>query len=98
MSSPGNVATPVRSEERRVGKGGTFPGLAPSATVTLLVKPVAVFSCTCRHATCLGGVIADLSTVLLGWTLKLSCVAAPAVMLNGVEVVPLRLPLLAVSV
>src|SRR5207302_663389 len=96
MLSPGNVATPATGATVVVPERVPLPGFAPSATVTLLVKPVAVFPCPSSAVTCIAGVIAAPATVLLGWTLKLSCVAAPAVMLNGVEVVPLRLPLFAV--
>src|SRR5438094_8896583 len=88
MLSPGNVATPATAATVVVPERVPLPGFAPSATVTLLVKPVAVFPCPSSAVTCIAGVIAAPATVLLGWTLKLSCVAAPAVMLNGVEVVP----------
>src|SRR5206468_620885 len=98
MLTPGNVATPATAATVVVPERVPLPGFAPSATVTLLVQPVAVFPCPSSALTCTAGVIPAPATVLLGWTLKLSCVAAPAVMLNGVEVVPLRLPLLAVSV
>src|SRR5205823_3672610 len=98
MLSPGNVATPATAATVVVPERVPLPGFAPSAIVTLPVKPVAVFPCPSSAVTCIAGVIAAPATVLLGWTLKLSCVAAPAVMLNGVEQAPLRLPLLAVSV
>src|SRR5205809_1078880 len=96
--SPGRAAPPASADTALVRARVPLPGFAPSATVTLLVKPVAVFHCPSSAVTCTAGVIAAPAMVLLGWTLKLSCVAAPAVMLNGVEVVPLRLPPLAVSV
>src|SRR5437762_11103787 len=98
MLTPGNVATPATAATVVVPERVPLPGFAPSATVTLSVRPVAVFSCRSSAVAFIAGVLAAPATVLLGWTLKLSCVAAPAVMLNGVEVVPLRLPLLAVSV
>src|SRR2546427_2139983 len=87
MLSPGNVATPAPAATAVVPERVPLPGFAPSPTVTLPVKPVAVFPCPSSAVTCTAGVIPAPATVLLGWTLKLSCVAAPAVMLNGVEVV-----------
>src|SRR5437773_259316 len=96
MLSPGNVATPATAATAVVPERVPLPGFAPSATVTLPAKPVAVFPCPSSAVTCTAGVIAAPATVLLGWPLKLSCLAAPAGMLNGVELVPLRLPPLAV--
>src|SRR2546429_597724 len=98
MLSPGNVATPATAATVVVPERVPLPGFTPSATVTLPVKPVARYTCPSSAVTCTAAEIAASSTELLGWTLKLTCVAAPAVMLNGVEVIPLRLPLLAVSV
>src|SRR5256885_11336547 len=98
MLSPGNVATPATAATVVVPESVPLPGFAPSATVTLPVKPVAVFPCPSSAVICTAGVIAAPATVLLGWTLKLSCVAAPAVMLNGGEEDPLTLLLLPVSV
>src|SRR2546428_491978 len=71
---------------------------APCATVTLPASRVRDSPSDPGWSSGAAGVIAAPAMVLVGWTLKLSCVAAPAVMLNGVEVVPLRLPPLAVSV
>src|SRR3989442_2546748 len=98
MLGPGNGARPATGGSGGGPEGCPLAGFAPSATVTLPAKPVAVFPCPSSAVTCTAGVIAAPATVLLGWTLKLSCVAAPAAMLNGVQVVPLRLPLLTVSV
>src|SRR5205809_955255 len=98
MLTPGNVATPATAATVVVAERVPLPGFAPSATVTLLVKPVAVFPCPSSAVTCTAGVMAAPAAVLLGWELGRSWGGAPAVMLNGVEVVPLRLPLLAVSV
>src|SRR5437867_2684922 len=96
MLSPGNVATPATGATVVVPERVPLPGFAPSAIVTLPVDRVTTRPYPTHRTTSIAGVIAAPATVLLGWTLKLSCVAAPAVMLNGVEVVPLRLPLLAV--
>src|SRR2546427_5621797 len=98
MLSPGNGASPATGATAFAPQRFPLPGFAPSATVTLPAKPVAVFPCPSSAVTCTAGVIAAPATVLLGWTLKLSCVAAPAGMLNGEDEVPLTLPLLAVSV
>src|SRR5436190_24398523 len=98
MLSPGNVATPATAATVVVPERVPLPGFAPSATVTLLVKPVAVFPCPSSAVTCTAGVIAAPATVLLGWALNLSCVAAPAATVNGVQVVPLSPAPLAASV
>src|SRR5947208_1988030 len=98
MLSPGNVATPATAATVVVPERVPLPGFAPSAIVTLPVKPVAVFPCPSSAVTCTAGVIAAPAAVFVGWTQNPSCVAAPAVMLNGVVVVPLRLVLFAASV
>src|SRR5437016_3532552 len=98
MLSPGNVATPATAATAVVPERVPLPGFAPSATVTLPAKPVAVFPCPSSAVTCTAGVIAAPAAVLLGCTVKLSCVAVPGAMVNEVDVVPLTHPLLAVGV
>src|SRR5436190_224581 len=98
MPSLGTAATQATAATVVVPERVPLPGFAPTATVSVPAQPLPSFPTRRSSDLCTAGVIAAPATVLLGWTLKLSCVAAPAVMLNGVEVVPLRLPLLAVSV
>src|SRR2546429_2696778 len=98
MLSPGNVATPATAATVVVPERVPLPGFAPSATVTLLVKPVAVFPCPSSAVTCIAGVIAAPATVVLDCTLQNSSHADPSVMVICLEEVPLILPLLAVSV
>src|SRR5437762_714655 len=98
MLSPGNVATPATAATAVVSESVPLPGFAPCATVTLLLQPVAVFPCPPSAPTRRAAVLAAPAAVLLGCTLNPSCVAAPAVMLNGADVVPLALPPFAVSV
>src|SRR5436190_1675706 len=86
MPSPGNVATPATAATVVVPERVPLPGFAPSATVTLPPSLPTRRPSAPSAVICTAGVIAAPATVLLGWTLKLSCVAAPAVMLNGVEI------------
>src|SRR5207245_2643717 len=69
-----------------------LPGLAPSATVTLAVKPVTVFPWASCAVSWTAGVITEPAVALVGWTLKTSCVAAPAVAVNALLVAPVRPP------
>src|SRR5438552_17287332 len=98
MSSPGNVATPVTAATVVVPERVPLPGFAPSATVTLPVKPVAVLPCPSSAVTCTAGVIAAPATVLLGCARKSGGVAVPGVLVNGALVVPVAPVALAVSV
>src|SRR5437870_2152872 len=98
MLSPGSVAKIGRAAVGKERGRGRLPGVSTNATVTLPVKHAAVLPRASSAVRCTAVAGAAPATVSLCWTLKLSCVAAPAVMLNGVDVVPLRLPLLAVSV
>src|SRR5207244_13471426 len=98
MLSPGNVATPATAATAVVPERVPLPGFAPSATVTLPVKPVAVFPCPSSAVTCTAGVIAAPATVLLGWTLDRNSVVDAGVMVTGALVVPVRRGAVAVSV
>src|SRR5205809_5034701 len=66
MLSPGNVATPATAATVVVPERVPLPGFAPSATVTLPVKPVAVFPCPSSAVTCTAGVMDAPAAVLLG--------------------------------
>src|ERR671922_3069856 len=78
-----NVATPATAATLFVPDKVPVLGFVPSATVTLPVKPVAVFPCASCAVTCTAGVIAAPAAVLVGCTLNTSCVAVPAVMLKA---------------
>src|SRR5205814_8806370 len=83
MLSPGNVATPATGATVVVPERVPLPGFAPSATVTLPVKPVAVFPCPSSAVTCTAGVMDAPAAVFVGGTENASCVADPGVMLNA---------------
>src|ERR1041385_9131746 len=78
-----NVATPFTAASVVVPDNVPPPGLAPSATVTFPVNPVAGFPCASCAVTCTAGVIAAPAAVVLGCTENTSCVAVPAVILNA---------------
>src|SRR5436189_10769 len=93
-----NVAMPLDADTVAVPDSVPPPGLAPMATVMLAVELVTVLpngSCT---ATCTAGEIATPAVAFDGWTVKASLEAAAGLMLNAVEVVPVRAPEAAVSV
>src|SRR5437763_14215420 len=92
-----NVATPATAATVVVPARAPPPGFVPIAAVTLPLNPVAVLPCASWTVTCTAGVIVAPAAVLLGCTLNTSCVAAPVVMVNGADVAPLRLALLAAS-
>src|SRR2546429_224173 len=98
MLSPGNVATPATAATVVVPERVPLPGFEIGRAASRAGEQISVVAGPLNNVTCIAGVIAAPATVLLGWTLKLSCVAAPAVMLSGVEVVPLMFSLVAVSV
>src|SRR5438876_193079 len=98
MLSPGNVATIGSAATAARAESAALAGSSRCATDPLLAQPAALFRCPSSDVTCTAGVIAAPAAVLVGCTVKLSCVAAPAVMLNGVQVVPLTLAPFAVSV
>src|SRR5437870_2595986 len=98
MPSPGNVATPATAATVVVPERVPLPGFAPSAIVTLPVKPVAVFPCPSSAVTCTAGVMDAPAAALLGCTETTRCVAAPAAMLNGALDTVASPPAAAVSV
>src|SRR6266571_6632043 len=74
-----NVATPATAATVAVPPSVPPPAFVPITTVTSPVKSVAVFPCASRAVTCTGGEIADPAVVLVGATVKASCVAGPGV-------------------
>src|SRR5438552_1521850 len=88
MLSPENVATPATAATVFVPDKVPVLGLVPIATVMFPVNPVAVLPLPSWAVTWTAGVIAAPATVFVGSTLKTSAVAAPAVTLNAVLVVP----------
>src|ERR1041385_4011650 len=88
-----NVATPFTAATVVVPDNVPPPGLAPSATVTVPVNPVAGFPCASRAVTCTAGVIGAPAGVVDGCTVNTSWLAAPGVMSNPVDVAPVRAPL-----
>ena len=77
------VATPDTAATLVVPARTPPPGFAPIATVTVPVKPVAVFPCASRAVTCTAGVIACVAVTFDGSTENTSCAAVPAVTLNA---------------
>src|SRR2546425_3423549 len=98
IDSPGNVATPPDAAWVAVPDKTPPDGLVPMASVTLPVKPVAVFPFASRAVTSTAGVMLPPATVLVGCTVNTRVAALPAVTLNAV-LVPVAGPVaLAVSV
>src|SRR5438874_11427239 len=93
-----NVATPLAAATVVVPAKAPPPGFVPIAAVTLPLNPVAVLPCASWTVTCTAGVIVAPAVVLVGCTVKMSCLAGPVVMVNGADVVPVRLGVLAGSV
>src|SRR6266567_4435768 len=87
IDSPANVATPPDAACVAVPDKAPPAGLAPMASVTFPVNPVAVLLLASSAVTCTAGVIAAPADVVLGCTENTSCVAVPAVILNAVLVV-----------
>jgi hypothetical protein len=71
------VATPATAETVVVPESVPPPGFAPSYTVTLFTNVGSLLPELDAEATRTAGVIAAPATVLLGWTVKTRCVAAP---------------------
>src|SRR6266704_74459 len=92
------VATPFTAATVAVPDSVPPLGFTPIATVTLPVNPVAMFPCASCAVTWTAGVIAAPAVVLVGCPVKMSCAAAPGVMLNGILVAPVTPVVLAVTV
>src|SRR5947207_2315159 len=98
MLNPGNVATPPAAATAVVPESVPPPGFAPDARGTVALKAVAVLPCDYCAVTCTAGVIVAPAVVLVGCTVNTSWLAGPGVMVNGADVAPTRLALLAASV
>src|SRR5438034_11657587 len=92
------VATPATAGTVVVPERVPLPGFAPSAIVTLPVKPVAVFPCPSSAVTCTAGVMDAPAAVLVGCTVNASWVAVPGAMVNAALVAPVTPVALTVSV
>src|SRR3954452_23009549 len=93
-----NAATPADADTVAVPDSVPLPGLVPIATVMLAVELVTVFPNASCTVTCTAGEMLAPATALFGWVVKASFEAAPAVMLNPVEVAPVSDADAAVSV
>src|SRR5213596_3562376 len=93
-----NVATPFTAATVVVPERVPLAGLVPIASVMLVVAVVTVFPWASWTVTCTAGVFAAPAAALLGWTVKTSFAAAPALMLNALLVAPVRPAAVAVSV
>src|ERR1700704_2985993 len=100
LSSPGPGTAPPPATAATVFVPASVPtlGLVPIATVIFPVNPVAVLPPPSCAVIWTAGVIAAPATVFVGWTLKPSAGAPPAVMVNAELVPTVRLPLPAVRV
>src|SRR5262245_59874393 len=78
-----NVATPYTAATVVVPASVALPGLAPKAMLTLPAHAVATLQLMSLGETTTAGAIATPGSVLVGWTVKSSPLAAPAVMLNA---------------
>src|SRR5205809_959148 len=83
MLSVEKVATPATAAAVVVPESVPTPGFWPMATVTLAVKPSAVFPNASRAVTSTGGVIVAPAVTVLGCTLKASRLAGPAITLKN---------------
>src|SRR2546426_839835 len=83
-----NVANPATAATAVVPDRVPLPGFAPSARVTVPVKPVATLPWASCATTSTAGVIAAAAAVLLGCTVNVSCVAAAGVTLKALLVAP----------
>src|SRR3989441_121583 len=97
MLAAQNGASPTKAAWVAVPDKTPPDGLVPMASVTLPVNAVAVFPFASRAVTSMAGVMLAPATVLVGCTVNTSVPALPAVMLKP-ELIPVRLPLLAVRV
>src|SRR6266550_1723665 len=92
------VATPLTAARLTVPESVPALGLAPSATVTLPLNPVAVFPWASCAVTCTAGEMGAPAPASLGCTVNASWVALPAMILKPELVAPVRPVPAAVSV
>ncbi len=78
IETPANVATPPTAATVVVPPSVVLPGLAPSASVTLPVKPVTRLPNPSTAFTCIDGAIATPAVAVDGCCWNTSCVALPA--------------------
>src|SRR2546426_254813 len=81
-----NVATPLAAATVVVPARAPPPGFVPIAAVTLPLNPVAVLPCASWTVTCTAGVIVAPAVVLVGCTVKMSCVVGSGAWGDGAEV------------
>src|SRR5262245_53564479 len=91
-----DTATPFTADTDWVPPSVPPAGLLAIPTVTVPVRGVAVLPKASRAATRTAGLIFAPAVVVLGCRVKLSCVAAPGVMLNAL-LVRVRVPASATS-
>src|SRR2546430_17714928 len=83
MLSPEKVAPPATAATVLVPDRVPLLGFVPIATVMFPVNPVAVLPLPSRAVISTAGVIPAPARALVGWTVKTSAVAVPAVMLKA---------------
>src|SRR5512140_2753347 len=98
MDRLANAATPLAAGTVVMPDSVPPPGLVPIATVMLAVELVTVLPNASCTVTCTAGLIAAPAIAFVGWTVNVSLAAAAGVMLNGIEVAPVRAPDAAVRV
>src|SRR6185436_17536275 len=87
-----NVATPLTADTVVVPESVPPPGLVPMATVTFADELVTVLPNASCTVTCTAGLMALPAVALVGCTVKASRLAVDGLMLNEVEVAPVRAP------
>ena len=92
------VATPLTALTVAVPASVPLPGLVPMASVTLLVALVMVLPKASCTVTATEGLNAAVDVALVGWTVKASVAAGPAVTANAELVTPVRPVAAALSV
>ena len=92
------VATPATAVTVVAPASVPPPGSTPSATVTLPVNPVATFPLASSAVTATAGLSVRPAAAVLGCVVKMTWLAAPAVILNGVLVAGVSVPEVATSV
>src|SRR6185295_9357771 len=93
-----NVATPPTAAALAVPESVPLPGLAPIATVMFAVELVTVFPKVSCTVTCTAGLIAAPAISSVGCAVNASLDAAAGLMLNPLEVAPVRATEVALSV
>src|SRR4051812_36753437 len=84
------LATPLTAATLVVPDSVPPPGLAPMASATVAVELVAVLPNASCTVTCTDGAMATPAVAVDGWTENASLAGAAWLMLNAVEVEPVR--------